>query len=150
MYDADSPEFRERAVAIAEELVTEFPAMAGLEIEMEGCGRALPHRAGPYDDWAKARGVPPFGALWEGMDPRGFDVVPWRDYATARRLDVMQAIERAVRAKGFTGDLATILETCNGTYCVAHELNLAEVKRTGVAIGRMSRTTTTSGGTGTP
>ncbi len=124
VYDADSSEFTERAVQIAEELITLFPGIHGLEIEMEGSGKGLPHRAAAYNAWAEANGRVPFEQLGRPLDPRPFDVPDWRDYATARRLDTLEAIERAVRANGFSGKLATILETAATPYAAGQEINL--------------------------
>jgi hypothetical protein len=124
LYDPDMPEFTERAVAIAEELVELFPGIGGLDIEMEGCGRESPHRLACYEKWAQENGRKPFAELGHPFNPRVFDVAEWRDYTTMRRIEALHAIERAVRAKGFTGDLATILENSGIQYAVGMEVNL--------------------------
>jgi len=128
VYDADSPGFTERAVRVCEELVELFPHARGLEVELEGSGRESPHRIPRYNAWAEAAGRPPFEALGHPLDPRAFDVPAWRDYTTAVRLRVLGAVEEAVRAKGFRGDLATIAETGNADYSVCHEVNLADLR----------------------
>jgi len=129
VYDSDSPGFAQRAVQIAEELVDLFPGIGGLEVEMEGCGVETPHRIPLYNRWARERGRRPFEELGHPFDARGFDVPEWRDYTTSVRILVLKAIEEAVRARGFQGDLATIHETGKSDYSVSHEVNLAEFAR---------------------
>jgi len=124
MYDPDMPEFTERAVAIAEELVELFPGIHGLEIELEFCGRESPHRIAPYEAWARETGRKPFAELGHPFNPRVFDVPEWRDYTTHRRIEVLHAIESAVRSKGFKGNLATIFENSAIQYAVGMEVNL--------------------------
>ncbi len=124
MYDPDMPEFTERAVAIAEEIVELFPGIYGLEIELENCGRESPHRIAPYEAWAKENDRKPFAELGHPFNPRVFDVPEWRDYTTHRRIEVLHAIESAVRAKGFEGQLSTIFENSGIQYAVGMEVNL--------------------------
>jgi len=124
LYDPDMPEFEERAVAIAEEMVEQFPEIDGLEIEMEGCGRESAHRIAPYERWAAATGAKPFAEIGHPFNPRVFDVPEWRDDTTARRIEVLKAVEQAVRGKGFTGALATLWENSAVQYAVGMEVNL--------------------------
>ena len=55
VYDADSPQFRERAVAVFCELVDLFPGVGGLMLEVEGSGEEAPHRVELYNAWAAQR-----------------------------------------------------------------------------------------------
>lgn len=124
LYDADHPEFAERSVAIAEELVELFPGAAGLIIELEGCGQETPHRIPLYETWARENGRAPFAELGHPFNPRAFDAPDWRDYTTHRRIEVLRAVQDAVRAKGFSGQLATLFEESGCSYSVTLEVNL--------------------------
>jgi hypothetical protein len=128
-YDADAPGYADRAARLFEELVELFPGIGGLMVEMEWSGRVRPHRIPLYNQWAAAHGRTRFERLCQDLSGRGFDLPDWRDYATARRVAVIQAIECAVRAKGFAGDLTTIAETGRTTYSCAHEMNLATFRK---------------------
>jgi hypothetical protein len=123
-YDADSPMFQERAVAIFEELVELFPGIGGLMVELENSGDEAPHRIPLYNAWAAKNEAPLFEKIGHPLTPRGFDASPWRNYATHRRLEVCQAIEQAARAKGFTGEMAMICETGGSDNAVCQEVNL--------------------------
>jgi len=124
-YHSDAPGYQDRAVQVFEELVSLFPGIDGLMVEMEWSGRVRPHRIPLYNQWAEARGRPAFDQLCHELSGRGFDLPDWRDYATARRISVIKAIESAVRAQGFSGDLTTIAETGRSPYSCSHEMNLA-------------------------
>jgi hypothetical protein len=123
-YDADSPLFTERAVAVFEELVDLFPGIGGLMVEVEGSGEERPHRIPLYNAWAASHGAPPFEKIGHPFNPRALDAGPWRDYATWRRLEILQAIQGAVRAKGFGGDMSMICETGESEYAFFQEVNL--------------------------
>jgi hypothetical protein len=124
LYDADTPMFQDRAVAIFEELVELFPGIAGLMIELEFSGNETPHRIPLYNAWAAQNGAPPFEKLGHPLNARNYDTPPWRDYTTHRRLEICQTIERAARAKGFRGEMAMICETGCSDYNVTQEVNL--------------------------
>ncbi len=126
LYDTDTPGLTERIVQIYEELVELFPGVGGLEVELEGAGMENSHRIARYNRWAKENGRPPFRELAHPLNPRSFDVPAWRDYTTHSRLKVLQAVEDAVRAKGFRGDLAMICETGSTPYAIGQAVNVKE------------------------
>ena len=126
LYDTDTPGLTERIVQIYEELVESFPGIGGLEVELEGAGMENPHRIPLYNRWAEENGRPPFRELAHPLNPRAFDVPAWRDYTTHSRLKVLKAVEDAVRAKGFRGDLAMICETGSTTYAIGQAVNVRE------------------------
>jgi hypothetical protein len=101
-YDPDAPHMIERGVAIFEEILDQFPGIDGLMLEMEWVETPAPHRVAPYNQWAKANNRPPYD------DPKMLRGLHWFDYQTASIIKATQAVEKAVRAKGFRGDLATI------------------------------------------
>lgn len=126
IYDTDTPELPERVVRMFEELVGQFPGIRGLCVELEGAGVEVDHRTPLYDAWAKGKGYPPFAQLGHPFDPRIFDVSPWREYTTYSRLKILRAVEAAVRAKGFGGDLAMICETGRKYYSAGQEVDLKQ------------------------
>jgi hypothetical protein len=101
-YDPDAPQMIERGAAIFEEVLDEFPGADGLMLEMEAVEARAPHRVAPYNEWARANGRPAYD------DPRTLSGLHWFDYQTASIIKATKAVEKAVRAKGFRGDLATI------------------------------------------
>ena len=129
LFDTDTPGLTERIVQIYQELVELFPGVGGLEVELEGAGIENPRRIPFYDRWAKENGRPPFAELGHPFNPRSFDVPAWRDYTTDSRLKVLRAVEDAVRAKGFRGDLAMICETGSTPYALGQAVNLEEFHR---------------------
>jgi len=126
IYDLDTPGVAERAVEIFDELVREFPMANALNVELEDSGMELPHRIPLYNKWAAENGRPPFERLGHPINPRLYDVYAWRDYDTHRRIQILEAIEAAVRARNFRGDLGMICETANSAYCITQEVNLRE------------------------
>ena len=126
LYDTDTPGLTERIVQVYEELVELFPGVGGLEVELEGAGREEPHRIPLYNRWAEENGRPPFTELAHPLYPRVFDVPAWRDYTTHSRLKVLKAVEDAVRAKGFRGDLTMICETARTQYAIGQAVNVKE------------------------
>ena len=126
VYTADTPELTERIVQIYEELLDLFPGVGGLVVELEASGMEQPHRIPLYNQWARENHQPPFEQLGHPLNPRRFDVDPWRDYTTYARLKILNAVEQAVRSKGFKGDLAMICETGNTAYSAVQEVNLQE------------------------
>lgn len=129
VYDCDVPGFDERVVRIFEELVDLFPGASGLAVELEGAGVETPHRIPLYEKWARQNGRPPFAQLGHPLDPRMFDAPAWRDYTTHRRLQILRAVETAVRARRFEGSLAMICETDRNDYAAGQEVNLKEYHR---------------------
>lgn len=101
-YDPDAPQMIERGVQIFEEVLDEFPGPDGLMLEMEGVECPAAHRIPLYNQWAQANNRPPYG------DPRVVSGRHWFDYQTASIIKATKAVEKAVQAKSFHGDLATI------------------------------------------
>ena len=104
VYDLDMPHVAERAVEIFDEIVALFPQADGLLVELEFGDTFGPHRVRPYNRWARAHDRPP---------AEGDHLPAYRAYTSFRRMEVLRAIEQAVRARGFSGDLATICEVVN-------------------------------------
>ena len=129
VFDADTPELTERIVQIYEELLDLFPGAGGLVVELEGSGVERPRRIPLYDRWARKNRQPLFKELGHPLNPRDFDVGPWRDYTTYSRLKILRSVEQAVRSKGFQGDLAMICETGNTSYSAVQEVNLREYRK---------------------
>jgi len=129
IYDLDTPGLAERVVRLCEDLVELFPGMSGLMVELEHGDKEQSHRISLYNAWAKEHGRPSFEELRHPLNPRNFDVPAWRDYATHRRLDLLAAVEGAVRARDFSGDLAMICEHGKAPYAIAQAVNLEEYHR---------------------
>lgn len=122
-YDLDLPGVAERSEAMCEEIVTLFPEVDGLMVEMEGADLYGPHRVAPYNRWAEAHGKDLAEA--DGTCPA------FQTYTTFRRCEVLREIARAVQALGFKGDLATICDTINEEYQTYQQVDLREfAKRT--------------------
>ena len=128
VFDADTPEVTTFAVAIFDELRTLFPMAGGFLVELELADRAMAHRISLYDRWADQNDRPHFAGLTHGLTARYADISPWRDYTTASRIRVLQAVESSLRAKGFEGRLAVLCETGGGGYQIQQEVNLAMMK----------------------
>ena len=125
-YDPDAPQMVERGAMIFEEILDEFPGIGGLMLEMENVDAPAPHRIPFYNQWAKANNRPPYD------DPRTLSGLHWFDYQTASIIKATKAIEKAVRAKGFRGDLATInklSEKVGGNPRTKHQLVNIEMMR---------------------
>ena len=101
-YDPDVPGMIEHGTKVFEELLDELPQPDGFMLEMEDVDVRKPYRIGPYNEWAKANNRPPHD------DPTVVSGLHWFDYQTAAIIRATKAVENAVRAKGFRGDLATI------------------------------------------
>ena len=125
-YDLDTPGVEERAVEIFVDLVEQFPMVDGLDVEVEDSGVELPHRVPLYNKWAEENKRPPFERLGHPISPRLYDIPAWRDYTTHRRIQLMRAIEKGVRAKGFRGEMAMICETLRNAYSTTMEVNLRQ------------------------
>jgi hypothetical protein len=128
-YAADEPVLIERVVQIYQELLDLFPGIDGLVVELESSGIEQPERVPRYNQWAKENDQPAFEKLGHPLNPRDFDVVPWRNYASEARFKVLKAVELAVRSKGFKGDLSMICETGNYTNSAVQEVNLKEYRK---------------------
>lgn len=124
IYDLDSTEVTDRAVQVFDEIAMLFPRAAGLVVEVEGSGKYLPHRMAPYNRWARQNGKPCFNAMAYAMECRIPPLEPWREYTTLRRVELLQRIEHAVRARGFRGDLAMLCETGRQSLMIAQEVAL--------------------------
>jgi hypothetical protein len=110
LYDPDAPMVVERSAEMFEEILDLFPDVDGLELEMEYVAVRTPHRIPLYNEWAKANSRP----LYD--DPACVSGFHWFDYQTMGIVKVMRAIEKAVRSKGFKGDLAHINNTGRSVY----------------------------------
>ncbi len=129
LYDADSPEIQENAIAVFKEIATEFPGIAGMVVEIEFCDQELPSRIPLYDKWAKRNGRPPFEKICHPLNPRLLDISPWRDYTTAARVSLLKKIEKEVRSTGYKGNFAMICETGRMPYLIAQNVNLEYFKK---------------------
>ena len=113
-YDPDYPGMEERAVELMHEVASLFPAAAGLIVEMESVEFDWPYRVEPYNAWARAHGRKSYEELRQmHLDPRAYQIHDWRDYTAERRFALYRRIETAVRQAGYTGELASIIETGN-------------------------------------
>ena len=122
-YDLDEPIVRERAIEIVAEIVELFPDVAGLTIEVEESGVETPPRVALYNEWAQVNAQPEFAQLGHPFHPRYFDVAPWRDYTTHRRIELLQQIETHARNQGFTGHLSMLCESGRTSYTAGLEVN---------------------------
>ena len=119
-FDLDMPDVAERSVAIFEELAGQFPRADGMLVELEFGDTFRAHRVEPYNRWAGDN----------GKASGGYAGCPdFRQYATFRRCEVLNAIKRALQAKGFSGDLGTICEVLAGPYSVEQVVDLQEFAR---------------------
>lgn len=125
-YDADHPGLRERIREMYREIVALFGSYAdGIISELEFCDRAEPHRIAGYNEWAAANGRPEYAEISRvALQPRSYPFSHWRDYATFRRISLLQEIEETIRGCGFHGDHATIAEFENTSGAVIHGSNL--------------------------
>jgi hypothetical protein len=123
-YDLDVPEVFEFAPQIAAELVEQFPGVDGFMVELEFAGQVMPHRAGPYDEWAKAHGEPAFADLFRHFNLRMLEVGPWRRYTTQRRNELNKILEQTLRGRNFQGELSMLCETGRSDYAVSQEVDL--------------------------
>ena len=120
IFDLDMPHVVERTTAMFEELVELFPQADGLMVELEGADVFAPWRVEPYNRWASETGRP----AAEG------DACPaYFQYTAFRRACVLRAIEEAVRAKGFTGDMSAICDVISQEYSTSQLVDLAELAK---------------------
>jgi hypothetical protein len=128
-YAADEPVLIERVVQIYDELLELFPGVGGLVVELESSGIEQPERIPRYNQWAKENHQPSFEKLGHPLNPRFFDVDPWRNYTSDARFKLLKAVELAVRSKGFKGDLSMICETGSYPYSAVNEVNLKAYRK---------------------
>ena len=100
-FDLDMPDVEERSIAIFEELSEQFPNVDGLLVELEFGDTFASHRVDLYNLWAKENDIGPGNIT---------DCPKFQQYATFRRCEVLASIRKALKSKGFTGDLSTICE----------------------------------------
>lgn len=124
VYDSDTPILAERAALICEELVELFAGIGGLIVEMEKDNTEMPYRIALYNAWAKENARPSFEQIGHPFYPRRATLSAWRDYTTSRRLEIMKVVEKAVRDKGFRGDLAMVCGLGGDNYERCAEINL--------------------------
>ena len=118
IFDLDMPHVAERSVRSFEELVDLFPLADGLMVELEGGDTFAPHRIEPYNHWA---------AEHDKASAEGETCPAYSAYAAFRRCQVLRAIEEAVHARGFDGDMATICEVINLDYSTNQVVDLGEL-----------------------
>lgn len=130
-YDLDCPGLTERMEALFAEVVELFGAEAdGLVVELEFCDGESPHRVPVYNYWAQENGRPEFEEIKAiRLEPRAYPFRHWRDFTTARRIDTLQRIEGHVRARGYTGALASIIEIDNQPMAVLGNVNLTMLQQ---------------------
>ncbi|NQT14004.1 MAG: hypothetical protein HQ582_14715 [Planctomycetes bacterium] len=108
-FDLETPTVFERAIEQCEELVDIFPDADGLSVELEVHNVLYAHAAQAYDAWAAANGRPSYRELRDRPpNPRVDLNEEVRAYTTARACELYTEIEKAVRARGFRGDLSAI------------------------------------------
>ncbi|MCC6581175.1 MAG: hypothetical protein IT440_12120 [Phycisphaeraceae bacterium] len=123
IYDLDSREATDHAVAMFAEIVTLFPRAHGLVVEIEASGKLMPHRIPLYNRWARENGYPRFDKMGQ-MECRIPPLKPWRDYTTTRRVELSKRIEKTVRQAGFRGQYMMLCETGWQQYLIAQEVNV--------------------------
>jgi hypothetical protein len=126
-YDLDSPCIQDRAVEQCEELSDLFPEMDGFCVEFEGHNVMYRHRVGPYNAWAGERGRPLFEeVIARPPNPRACGWPEFRAYTTWQTCGLLRRIEAALRARGFGGDLGTIVGSSGvaGAYALEADLSL--------------------------
>ncbi len=130
-YDLDQPGVRERILLLYEEVVQLFGAEAdGLIVELEFCDSEAPHRVPLYEAWALEHGRMSLEAMKGApLEPRGYPQLDWRDFTTTRRIELLQAIESVVRAAGFRGAIANLVEMVNAPGLVIRNVNLEMMRQ---------------------
>ncbi|MFA7160446.1 MAG: hypothetical protein WC299_14200 [Kiritimatiellia bacterium] len=122
-YDSDLPLVRARAAEVCAELVELFPGIGGLVIELENDNIESPRRIPLYNKWAAANKRRPFQELGHPFNPRYVSMTEWRDYTTHCRLEIVRAVERETRKRGFRGDLALVCGMGGDCYEKKTEVN---------------------------
>lgn len=126
LYDLDCPGLTERMDLLVSELVDLFGAQSdGLIIELEFADGEAPHRIPVYDAWAKQHGRPTFTEMRNfRFESRQYPLTHWRDFTTTRRVETLQHLERTIRARGYDGELSSIIELDNGRGFVMSNVNM--------------------------
>jgi hypothetical protein len=129
-YDLDDPRVLERACLVSAECAELFGSHAdGIIVEIEFCDTEAPHRIPIYEAWAKENNAPPYEKIKQMMlQPRSYPMWHWRAFTTHRRIVACKEIDKAIRATGFKGKLAGIVEMDNGPGFVLRASNLPEIK----------------------
>jgi hypothetical protein len=130
-YDPDLPGVDARMVALCEEITDLFGAEAdGMVIELETCDGAGEHRVPLYNAWAAEYNRPDFDAISRiTLEPRSYPFLDWRDFTTDRRAVMLTRLESAIRARGFAGELSTIVEVGNADGVLVRNVNLERLAR---------------------
>lgn len=129
VYEIDTPEIVDAILAQFGEIVSEFPALDGLVVEVEHCDGETPARREGYAAWAEANGKPPLESIGRPLCPRMNTIAPWREYTSWRRARLCGKIEAHVRALGCTGRLAMICETGRQPYTIHQAVDLERLHR---------------------
>jgi hypothetical protein len=126
VYDLDAPGLDERIDLLFGEVVDLFgEEIDGIVVELEFCDGEAEHRIPVYDAWAQANNRPNFQAIKAfRLEPRTYPFSHWRDFTTQRRIDTLQHIERGLRARGFGGSLASIIEIDNQPSVIMGNVNM--------------------------
>lgn len=129
-YDIDQPGLPERILELFGEVAELFGAQAdGVVIELEHCDGEAPHRVALYDAWAAANGRPSFAQIKAApLESRAYPLWDWRDFTTSRRIERYREIAEAMRARGYNGRFATLVEMANAPGVVALNQNLAMLR----------------------
>lgn len=130
-YDPDWPGVIDRTSLMFSEIAGLFGDLAdGMVVEMESVEFDWPHRIPLYNEWAKANQRPTYGEIkLQPLDARAYQKHHWRDYLTQRRCVELRAIEKAVRAAGFKGQLSMICESSNERGCYTQCVNLEQYRK---------------------
>ncbi|MCL5995732.1 MAG: hypothetical protein M1546_06710 [Chloroflexi bacterium] len=126
VYDLDCPGLGERMKMLFEEVVDLFGNETdGIVVELEFCDGEAPHRIPIYDEWAHKNNRPDFATIKNiRLEPRAYPYAHWRDFTTTRRIEVLRQIEAVVRARGFQGELTSIIELDNQPTAVLGNVNM--------------------------
>ncbi len=126
VYDLDTPGLQERIDLLFGEVVELFGSETdGIVVELEFCDGEAAHRTPVYNEWARQNGRPEFTEIKNiRLEPRAYPYTHWRDFTTSRRIDTLKRIEACTRARGFKGQLASIVELDNQPMAVVGNVNL--------------------------
>jgi hypothetical protein len=131
VFDLDTPGLAERIDLLFGEVVDLFGAETdGIVVELEFCDGEAGHRIPIYDAWAKANNRPDYETVKHvRLEPRAYPFAHWRDFTTSRRIETLQRIETNLRAQGFAGELASIIELDNQPAAVLGNVNMAMLQQ---------------------
>ena len=130
LYDLDCPGLAERIELLFGEVIELFGTEAdGLVVEIEFCDGEAPHRIPIYNDWAKKNNRPDFDTIKKiRLEPRGYPFYHWRDFTTARRIEMLRRIEKVVRGRGFAAPITSIIEVDNAPMALMGNVNLEALR----------------------